>query len=488
MTVAVAEQLPEIGPQPGPQRAFLKCGADILIYGGQAGGGKTVGLLLDAARWRKIPGYRALIFRRTTKQIRELGSLWDESLNIYPLLGGIPVETRLEWTFPIGSRDSSVIRFQHMEHEVDRFNFQGAQLTFVGFDQLEGFTSRQFFYMLSRNRSPGVPVRPYVRGTANPDADSWLAEFISWWWDPETGYPIPERGGVIRYFVRDGETIRWADTGAELEEQYPHLTRVEVDGQVIRMPPKSCTFIPATVYDNKILLRENPEYLSGLMALEAVERERLLGGNWKIRGGGGMIRDDWFRTYDVPPDRQAGRCEQIVMSWDMAFKDTKDSSWVVGQVWGRKGADKFLLDQVRQRWDFPATVEAVQDLLARWVPMPNQDGTLPWPQPSIVYVEDKANGPAVISFLRSKVSGLIPVTPKDSKAARAAAVSPQIQAGNVYLPLREFCPWISGFRTEVANFHAESTGPDDQVDAMTQVLLKFQEHEGHTIRTQRWRV
>src|SRR5436305_14925946 len=75
----------------------------------------------------------------------------------------------------------------------------------VCFDELTHFTAHQFFYMVSRNRST-CGVRPYIRATCNPDADSWVADFLAWWIDPQTGLPIPERAGVLRYYIRVAES------------------------------------------------------------------------------------------------------------------------------------------------------------------------------------------------------------------------------------------------------------------------------------------
>jgi hypothetical protein len=123
------------------------------------------------------------------------GGLWDESNKIYPLLSAKQKETDHSWTFPA----ETVISFSHLQHEKNVLDWQGAQICFIGFDELTHFTERQFFYMLSRNRST-CGVKPYIRATTNPDADSWVAEFISWWIDQETGLPIMERAGKASLF------------------------------------------------------------------------------------------------------------------------------------------------------------------------------------------------------------------------------------------------------------------------------------------------
>ena len=172
---------------------------------------------------------------------------------------------------------------------------------------------------------------------------------------------------------------------------------------------------------------------------------------------GNVLHRDWWKRYQGSPLAVADELTEIIASWDMAFKDTKGSDYVVGQVWGRREKEAFLLDQVRGRWDFTATCAQVGALASRW------------PQAKTHLVEDKANGPAVISQLRAKLAGLIPVTPTDSKYARAAAVSPFIESGNVHIPA--VGGWVEDFVEECAAF--PNAAHDDQVDAMSQALHRL---------------
>jgi hypothetical protein len=259
----------ELRPQPGAQETFLKSRADIAIYGGAAGGGKTYGLLLEAVRHQHNSQFSAVLFRRTFPQVCAPGAMWDQASEIYHLLGATPNRTALAWQFPSGA----LVKFGHLQYEDSVYDWQGSQIALIGFDELTHFSQTQFFYMLSRNRST-CGVRPYVRATTNPDAGSWVAEFIAWWIDQSTGYPIPERSGKLRWFVRVGGALVWGDTAEELRRQYS-------DAQ-----PKSVTFVPARIYDNKELLTKDPDYLANLKALAPVEQARLLGGNWKVRNEG----------------------------------------------------------------------------------------------------------------------------------------------------------------------------------------------------------
>lgn len=257
----------------------LSSPADIVIGGAAAGVGKTFCLLMDPLRDIEVKGFGGVIFRRTSPQIRNEGGLWDTSMGLYPYVGATPKESVLEWHFPKGPK----IKFSHLEHEKNIFDWQGAQVPFIGFDELPHFTKKMFFYLLSRNRST-CGVKPYVRATCNPDPESWVYELIRWWIDEDTGYPIPERNGVIRYFVVDGESYIWGDTEGEVIEAAWHLLEAPVTRSGIDPKEfvKSLTFISGDIYQNKELLSANPAYLANLMAQDEQTRTQLLDGNWKV--------------------------------------------------------------------------------------------------------------------------------------------------------------------------------------------------------------
>jgi hypothetical protein len=150
-----------IGPQPGPQTQFLSTSADIAIYGGAAGGGKTFAELLEPLRHIGNKDFGAVIFRRTTPQITNEGALWDESGKLYPMLGAKPNQNELFWRFPSGA----TVSFAHLEHDKTVLNWQGSQIPLICFDELTHFTQKQFWYMVSRNRSM-CGVRPYIGAPA----------------------------------------------------------------------------------------------------------------------------------------------------------------------------------------------------------------------------------------------------------------------------------------------------------------------------------
>lgn len=180
-------------------------------------------------------------------------------------------------------------------------------------------------------------------------------------------------------------------------------------------------------------------------------------------GEGGIIKRAWWQYYTTPRAVQqengswhALGTTEVVQSWDLTFKDTKHSDWVVGQVWARSGPKAWLLDEIRARADFPATLQLIRQTTAKW------------PQATRKLIEDKANGPAVISQLRREIGGIDPVSPKDSKEARVHAVTPFIEAGDIEIPAPALAPWIGDFIEEMSAF--PNGAHDDRVDTMSQAL------------------
>lgn len=175
-----------------------------------------------------------------------------------------------------------------------------------------------------------------------------------------------------------------------------------------------------------------------------------------VADGGNIFDEGWFRYWTNLPER----FDETIQSWDMTFKDTDGSDFVVGQLWGRAGVNYYLLEQKRARMGFTASKAAVMSMCLRH------------PETTAVLIEDKANGPAVMDALRDDVPGLVPVEPDGSKTARAYAVTALFSAGNVFLPER--APWIADYREELIAFPAGAH--DDQVDATTQALRYLKSH------------
>lgn len=165
---------------------------------------------------------------------------------------------------------------------------------------------------------------------------------------------------------------------------------------------------------------------------------------------GNIFKREWWQYYDTLPKR----FNEVIQSWDLTFKDGEGTDFVVGQVWGRKGADVYLIDQYRKRADFPETIQAIRSMSRRY------------PEAKAKLIEDKANGPAVISTLKRELQGIIPIEPRGNKVERAQAITPIVEGGNVYLP--KGATFTGDFIEECTSFPNGEN--DDMVDAMTQAL------------------
>lgn len=250
------------------------------------------------------------------------------------------------------------------------------------------------------------------------------------------------RGGRARAI---GTRYHHADTYAELFSRgvfkpriYPATANGEADGVSVFLPPEELARQRRTMGN----------YIFGCQMLQKPSPDE-----------GSIYNRSWIRYWKTLP----ARFDRTLISMDCAFKDKEDSDYVVAQYWGQSGADAYLMDQVRGQWDFVATV---REFLAFVTKHPDAREKL---------IEDKANGPAVISTLKGDIPGIIPVEPSGSKSARAYAVSPFWESGNIYIPdpCLNFL-WVADFETELLQFPV--VAHDDQVDAMTQALQRMFSH------------
>lgn len=449
-------------PQKGPQERFLATAADICIFGGSAGSGKTFAELLVPLRFKNVRGFNCVIFRHNANQIFSAGGLWDEALSMYaPITGASVHKGDSAWTFSNSSGEVlSKVSFRHIERDVEVHNYQGSQICCIEYDELTHFTKYQFFYMLSRNRSK-CGIKPFVRATCNPDADSWVAEFIAWWIDQDTGYPIPERSGKIRYFIRRGDEITWAFKREELWEKFNLVTDEE------KAEPKSVTFIGSSIYDNQELLKVNPQYLANLKALPEVERERLLNGNWKIKPSAGKY---FKRTQVEMTDMIPADLVSVCRGWDIAAtEDKKDGNpdYTSGVLIGKRKDGTFVvLDVINMR----IKAGEVEKLIINTA---MSDRSKYGMKCKIRIPQDPgAAGKIVAHSFVKKLSGFsvraVPVT--GSKENRAMPFAAQWQNGNVNVMVGS---WNESYFSQLESF--PESAHDDMVDASSDAFNEIAE-------------
>jgi predicted phage terminase large subunit-like protein len=448
MLDSVARYEDAILPQSGPQTAFLQSNADIAIYGGAAGGGKTYGLLLEASRHIDNSNYGAVIFRREAVQITSEGGLLDTSFSIYNEIGGrVKLSPHYQWQFDSGA----TITFSHLHNRDDVNDWQGSQIPLIGYDELTHFTDWQFWYMLSRNRSM-CGVQPYIRATCNPDADSWVADLVEWYIDPVSGYPLLERSGVIRYFVRVDNKLFWSTSRQELLQDFPGML------------PKSFTFIPATLDDNVILNQTDPDYRANLLAMNRVERERLLHGNWKIKPESGSYFPSMHVTIipAVPND-----VKTWVRRWDLAATEPSETnpspSATASVLMGKRPDGRIVIaDAINIRKNANIVRETIKSVAS-------QDRAT-YTRVTTVIPQDpgqagKDQSASLIRYLLGYKVKAVRETGK--KGIRAEPLSAQWQAGNVEIVQGE---WNKDYLLEMASF--PSSDHDDYIDASSGAFLE----------------
>lgn len=261
-----------------------------VLYGGAAGGGKSDWLLMCALQYVDVPGYAALLLRRTYPQLTKSDGLIERSKQWLAGTDATFSETKSVWTFPSGAR----IEFGHLQHETDKYNYQGSAYQFIGFDELTQFHEPMYRYLFSRlRRLEGSNVPTRVRCSSNP-------------------------GGVGHDWVNQ-------------------RFRVERNGERV--------FVPAKLRDNPHL--DQSEYTASLMELHPYERAQLLDGDWDAKRPGGRFNREWFGFVDaIPSDAR------LVRYWDLAGTAPKpgtDPDYTAGALVAQSGSTYYVADMRRFR-------------------------------------------------------------------------------------------------------------------------------------------
>lgn len=180
-----------------------------------------------------------------------------------------------------------------------------------------------------------------------------------------------------------------------------------------------------------------------------------------VPDGGAVFKLNWFKYWKVLPEK----FDETIFSWDCTFKDLESSDFVVGQAWGRKGGEYWLIDQVKGKWAFTETCEHIRKLARKHSKIIRK------------LIEDKANGSAVIDHLQKEISGIQAVNPEGGKVARANAVQPLFESGNVYIPDPTVAEWVDNYTSELTAFPMGRN--DDQVDATSQALIHLHKRRNY---------
>ncbi len=435
----------EIRPNGGPQEDFLGTSADMAFFGGAAGGGKSYAALLDELHWYKDPDFGSIILRRESVDLTGPGSIWEESKKLYSRFGGHFVQSPVHsCRFPSGA----LVEFRHLQYDDDVFAHQGKQYSKITFEEVTHFTEKQFWYMWSRRRT-GAKVRPYLRATCNPDPDSFVRKLVDWWIGPD-GYPIPERSGVIRYFVRGSDdALEWFGTHAEALAKYRDPQRIT-----------SFTFILSRLKDNPKI---DPEYRGALLALDKVNRERLLGdedrgGNWNIKPAAGLyFKRPMFRVLEERPFERL--VKRRIRCWDKAAtRDTgsNDPDWTCGVLLAELHDGSYVIEHVEWLRGTPGEVEKL--ILDTAIGDGRRVAIALWQDPGAAGVADVERSRALLKGYRLHI-----VRAAENKVTYAGVWQSQAEGQNIAVVR---CPGLERLLTQLEAFPTPNIH-DDGVDTIS---------------------
>lgn len=413
------------------QAAFLALEGREALFGGAAGGGKSDALLMAALQYVHIPGYAAIIFRRTYADLSKPGALLERA---HAWLDGTAakwIDETKTWLFPSGAK----LAFGYLDSEKDKLNHQGAEYQFVGFDELTQFPEKWYRYLFSRlRRLKGVKIPIRMRGATNP-------------------------GGIGHNWVMGRFPILTADADAGRQA-------VGERGRV---------FIPSKLEDNPFL--DTEEYEESLAELDAVTRVQLRRGDWRISAGGSIFKREWFKTFalsDLPANLP------MLRQWDLAGTEpgptNTDPDFTRGlkSAYDSKAKILYILDLKSAR----KTSGAIKKLIVATAWEDSKRCAVRIEQ------EGGSSGKYVTEDLTAELIGFdakgASVSGKGGKLLRARPASAQAEALRILLP--EGVAWVSEFLDEVEAFDGQENGGshDDIVDTLSATVDYWATKRRHT--------
>jgi predicted phage terminase large subunit-like protein len=425
------------------QQFFLSLRQREAMYGGAAGGGKSDALLMAALQYVDVPGYSALLLRRTWADLALPGAIMDRARTWLEDTPAHPREGGRFWVFPSGAR----ITFGYLQHDKDKYRYASAEFQYIGFDELTQFEQTTYEFLFSRLRKPqlsclmcGRPVAKYGSGYKHKSSSTNCPKLFP---DPKT---------LEQYQpAKDGTSLWDVPLRMRSATNPGGIGHIWVRGKFVDPLTRSpkALFVPALLTDNPSLDQE--EYEESLSHLGPIDRERLLNGDWDVTQEGALFQRHWFESTEMPTN-----VKQRVRYWDCAA--TADAGdWSVGIRLSMDENNRWVVeDVVRGQWS-PAQLEkvilqtAMQDQMhdRRTVTMMEQ--------------EPGSAGVAVIShYQRNILVGFVfkGVRPTGAKETRAAPVASAAEAGNVVMVR---APWNKDYLDEMSLF--PNGAHDDQVDA-----------------------
>lgn len=432
------------GPASDKQKMFLTCQADIIIYGGGAGCGKSHCALLKALGQINDPNFRAVFIRQTRTQLTQSGGLWDEAKQMYKPFKYRQHEQKLSLTFPSGA----VISYAPLDRAEDRYNFDGGQYSLVVFDEAQHQQEVSILYLMSRLRSKAQMSSQLVM-TCNPLYSSFLRNWVEWHLDPETGVPIPERDGVIRYLYNNGGKVEFYLTKEELLEANPMVSEEHI---------LTVTFISANIFDNPIGMKKNPKYLAFLLGLKRIEKMRLLEGSWYAKEeAAGYFKSEWLEVMPTRPFPVMAKCRAWDLSGTIPSESNRDPDWTAGVMMSRDKHGKYYIEDVVR---FRDRAHGVIEKIIQTAIADGQETTIIIPaDPGAA---GKAYAQSIVRELAERGFYARIFQASQSKVLRFQPFAAVAEAGHVSMVRGA---WNDAYTEELEIFDGTRNIKDDQVDA-----------------------
>jgi predicted phage terminase large subunit-like protein len=439
-----------LGPCSEKQRKVLtESSVDILIQGGSAGSGKSHLALLKALGDCQDPAARVLIVRLTYPQLMQPGGLIDSSKQLYRPFGAVWKAQQKEWQF----KNGATITFKAMPDDLSEL--QGGQFTTVICDEGAEMKLEQILMLKSRLRSTTFKGKLQLMITCNPDRNSYLYDWVKFSLDMDTGIPKAGTEDIVRWFVILDNKIHWSDDPDELYERVGH-------GYIkgVNWMPSSMKYIPMNIYDNPVLMKNNPGYLANLLSMSRVNQLRFLKGSWTaVTEGSSVFNRAWVNKVKFAPHDVTGR----VRSWDLAHSVPSevypDPDWTAGVKMSRTKAGRYVIEHVdRDRKLTDGVVKMLIDTSH------NEDGL----DVPVTIPKDNGGGKAATQFFIRALAeqGItvkgIPISGHTSKIQRFLPFCSMCEAGLVDIVEGD---WNEDFFTELEHFQGIRAEKNDQVDA-----------------------
>lgn len=443
------------GPASYKQESFLKSNADIVIFGGGAGSGKSYCAALKLLKCVRDANFRCLILRKSFKQIKGAGGILDTIRKVHQKV----------YEFKFNASDNVIryksgaeIHLRPMSMQKHQDDIQGQQYSMIIIDEAQQISRESILYALSRLRSEWEGRHQLIM-TCNPLPDTLVHDLVKPNLD-DNGTPIEELSGSINFMLNRGGEILMFSNEKECE---PYLFKGE--------KPLSVSFINANIMDNPILMKMQPDYVSKLQSLSRVERLRLLDGNWNVREeSSGYYNESWISPATQGELLSFNRYK--VRAWDfantLASEENRNPDWTVGLLMGaRCGQSKdepfsvAVLDIVRDRRRFDGVSNMVLDTAEK----DGKDVVISLPL-------DPGGASHFTKQLSAKLSQrgfkVILSRPTGGKVDRFALFSQLSEAGYVYM--NTSVSWYKTYINELCAFDGTRNCKDDQVDASSDAL------------------